>query len=182
MSEQALKKSDIEPSAELPPDLALDANELEAVPLVKREACFLSVDHSSEHGVEAVGGRTLDQGSEKGIANALSVVVAMDIDRVLDGGPIAGAIPIEAEGAKPDDLTFVGITTETIVDRGHHRQHTGTSADVVALFFGCSFDEVEGVCAVNDLTVVDPGDRSGVSDVGVSNQHSVKGNRRYPDR
>ena len=72
-------------AAELPADLACDADELEAAPGVQCTSTAPLASIRDHHGVEPRHPRDLDQVGEQERADAATTHSPIDVDRVLDG-------------------------------------------------------------------------------------------------
>src|SRR4051794_4035981 len=92
-SEHLLHLDHVEPLAELPADLPLGADGLEAAGRVQRDGGVVLPGDAGDHGVEAVGGREPQQLVQEPPADAPALVAVEQVDRVLDRGAVGGAGP-----------------------------------------------------------------------------------------
>ncbi len=160
----------VAPLAELAADFFLDADEFETVLRMQAHARLLGVGDAGEHGVEAVSGRPLDERIDQRVSDAASLVVLMDVDRVLDRGAVRRSRSIEAEARESGD--------HAVVVRHQHGEATGSLGDVGPLFVEFSRDEVERRCRLEHRSVVDLEDRVRVVEIGGSDLHEQEAMRR----
>ena len=106
--EHLLHDDHIEPPSELAPDLALEADLVETGGAVERDRCRIVRRDTTDHGVESVTACSVDQRIEQGATHAVAVVIAIDVDGVLDRGVVRGTFLEAAQRPESDDL--VGLT------------------------------------------------------------------------
>jgi hypothetical protein len=95
----------VEPAVELEADFLEEGDALEALGFVEGDAGGLLGVDAGDDRVVAEGGGAGDQVDQKCAADALAVVLGVDVDGVLDGSGVCGAFVKGGEGAPADDST-----------------------------------------------------------------------------
>src|SRR3954471_5504419 len=153
--EHALHDHDIEPLAELAPDLALGAHDLEPAPPVHRDRRVVPADDARDHRVVAVLLREAYELGEELPPDSRAAVVVADVDRVLHRREVRGPFLVRRQRAEAHDRVGViegddrGVAAAVLLDPG----------DLVLEAPG---HEVERDRRARDLCVVDDPDRVGV--------------------
>ena len=152
---EPLHQDDVEPLAELPPDLPLGADDLEAAGCVQRDRCIVAADDPGHARVEPVGRGGGDQLREQRPTDALALVVAVHVDGVLDRGGVGR--PVTPRRQRPEAADHALVRSATTTARAPDRS---------ACHARCSLErarhEVEGRRRRGDLEVVDLPERLGV--------------------
>lgn len=158
-----MEQGHVVPAAELSTDLALDADELEAMAFVEGDTGLLRPDDAGENGVEPVEFGRFDQPAEQIGADAGALVVPSDVDGVLHRCPVAGAVAIKAEA---------GETHDPRISLGHEDGEPARAIlDPAFLLGNGPRNQIEGGGALGDLPVVDGADRFGVGCCGLADLH-----------
>src|SRR5690606_6101630 len=103
-SEHLLHDGYVEPAAELPAHLPLDADEFEADGAVQGDRRLVVADDAGDHRMETSGRCDLDDRLHQRPAHPASPMVGVHVDRVLDGGSVGGTVTEGGQGREPGDL------------------------------------------------------------------------------
>ena len=128
-SEHQLHHRDVEPSVELPTDLAFDPYELEAAGFVKRSRCGAGGFDAPDHRMESRVAGNFDQMGHQESPDSTAGEFTPDINRVFDGGSIGRPLLVRRQRGEPDDLPIRAV-------HGHDcRERSGAFGQPVPLGF-----------------------------------------------